>query len=396
MEVEEVRVRDYVLYSLKSVRERRGRSVGAIIGVMIAATALALGMGIGKAFQEVFAEYLGKTLAASSIFVMNAAGLTDADVLIFSQLPCVKEAFGVAVSQATVATARGHRSVTIVAVDPRHLAELLGVADLNEFVEEGIPVPRGMEVVVGANIWQDQETGERLHRVGEVLTLRVGGRREVSLLIAGLAKPGGLRGMGFSVDDSIFMDPEEFFTLISRRRVYQVAVVILTKPEYATEVAKQVRALAPPRSRVFTPIGMVAQVEVFVNSVGMLLTFTSAVSMGVTALWVFDSMTISTVQRVREIGVLKAVGFTSRDVLLLFLTEALLISLAGEAAGLILSALLSRLVYIPVFNLRLKPVLTPEILALTLTLPVAANLAAAAIPARAAARLDPVRALRYE
>jgi len=194
----------------------------------------------------------------------------------------------------------------------------------------------------------------------------------------------------------VFMDPEAFFTYVSRRRGYQAVILLLDDPSAARAVSDEVRALAPPNSNVFSPAAMVAQLGMFVSSLNAFLAFVSLLSIGITALWIFDSTAISVVQRVKEIGILKAVGFSSRDVLAIFLAEAALVSLIGGAAGLAFSLASSRLVSIPLFAIRLTPRLTPQILLTSLLAPLAANVAAAAVPARAAARLDPVKALRYE
>ncbi len=390
-----MRAADCAWYALRGLSERRGRAAGAAAGVAIAVVALSLALGLGAAFQRTFAEYLGRTLAANAVIVTNyAPGLTDGDLAILGSLPGVRACFGVSTAQALVATPGGHRTVTLIAVDAAHLPDLLGLSDLSGFVEEGSPLPRGLGAVVGSSVWQDQATGSKLYDVGNALAVSVDGR-SLTLVVVGLARPFGFRTW-ISVDDSIFVDPEAFFTYVRGRRVYQAAVMVLEDPSRSREVVEAARALAPPRSSVFSPIAMVSQLGLFVSSLNAFLAFISVLSVGITALWIFDSTAISVVQRVREIGVLKAVGFTSRDVLLIFLAEAALISLIGGCAGLLLSLLAARLVHIPLFTIRIAPAITPQTLAASLAAPLLANVAAAAAPARAAARLDPVKALRYE
>lgn len=108
---------------------------------------------------------------------------------------------------------------------------------------------------------------------------------------------------------------------------------------------------------------------------------------------IMNIMTSSVMERIREIGVRKALGARDRDILLQFLVEAVVISVTGGVIGLLLGA--GATVAVQVFSAR--PVtLSLEFLFLGLGISVATGIASGAYPAWRAAKLDPVFALRYE
>jgi putative ABC transport system permease protein len=105
-------------------------------------------------------------------------------------------------------------------------------------------------------------------------------------------------------------------------------------------------------------------------------------------------LTIAVAERTREIGLLRAVGATRRAVLALFLGEAALLAAIGGAAGLALGLGIAGLLKLV---LPALPVHTPWVYAvLAEVVAVAVGLAAGVLPARRAARLDPLEALRSE
>jgi len=395
-----VKLYDYASLSFASLKERKGRTIGAILGVMIAVIALSLALGIGQAFQNIFEERLERTFLANSIFVTGGKGFTDADLAYFGNIYGVRDVFGVAVRNVRIAQQKGEVTATLIAIDPRWIPQFIGVNSLQDFIEEGTSDIKGLGVIVGNDLWKDPDTGTKIRDVGEIVTVSVAGRsaREITFYIVGLgASTGGFRGMGANPDNSIFMDPDAFFTYITKRRVYNLAVVVVNNTEDVKYIIDEIRAVAPQGSRIFSPVAMIQQVSIFVTSLQTILALISSVGIGVTALWVFDSMTISVVQRTKEIGILKAIGYRSRDILLLFLLEAIFISLIGSIAGLTVSMIISNFVGIPIFgSMVLKADLTPTIVFLAVILPILTNVFAAFFPSRRAANLNPVEALRYE
>jgi putative ABC transport system permease protein len=104
---------------------------------------------------------------------------------------------------------------------------------------------------------------------------------------------------------------------------------------------------------------------------------------------------VTTVQeRTAEIGLLRALGATRRQILLLFLSEALLLALAGGLFGLLLMALLLGVLALAIPALPIS--LSPFYLLLALLLAASVGLLAGVSPAWRAAGLNPVDALQQE
>jgi putative ABC transport system permease protein len=105
-------------------------------------------------------------------------------------------------------------------------------------------------------------------------------------------------------------------------------------------------------------------------------------------------MWISVGQRTSEVGLIKALGASERQVLAIFLLEAVMLSAAGGVLGLTLGFGIAVAAQALAPGLRLDA--PPLYIALALAVSVAVGVTAGVMPARRAARLDPVGALRTE
>ena len=112
---------------------------------------------------------------------------------------------------------------------------------------------------------------------------------------------------------------------------------------------------------------------------------------------VMNTMVMSVMERTREFGILRAVGWRQRRVLQMVLGESILLCLIGAVIGSILAVVFTRLILIfPVVRSFLEPQYTPEVFIRGLVVGVAVALLGALYPAIRAVRLSPIQAIRYE
>ena len=112
---------------------------------------------------------------------------------------------------------------------------------------------------------------------------------------------------------------------------------------------------------------------------------------------VFNAMLMSVLERTREIGVLRALGWRRRRILGVILREATLLGLLGAITGIgVAFGLIYLLGQIPMFGSAVNPLWPPEIFVRAFALALSLGLLGGIYPAWRATRLQPVEALRYE
>jgi putative ABC transport system permease protein len=240
---------------------------------------------------------------------------------------------------------------------------------------------------------------DRLHlKVGDSLPV-LGGAARKNLRLCGIFRaPGGLYPLDGSV---MLMDIGAAQELLER--VGRLDYIDLKARADENRLAAQIKAVLPPGVELVRPGAMASRTEGLVAAYRLNLAVLSAIALFVGMFLIYQSVTLSVVRRRREIGLLRTLGMTPGQVLLLFLAEGAASGLVGGALGLILGVGLARGV-LAVMTRNLSSLYTPVVAAgvwvqggLLLQawgLAVAATLTAAALPAREAARTQ-IRAVWY-
>jgi putative ABC transport system permease protein len=139
---------------------------------------------------------------------------------------------------------------------------------------------------------------------------------------------------------------------------------------------------------------LVKQLDQVTSMIGLIALSISSVGLLVGGIGVMNIMLVSVTERTREIGVRKALGATKRDIVLQFLFEAMTLTGLGGVFGILFAIAVS---FIVVAFLPSLPAMIPLWAVITgLTVSVTIGLVFGVWPARKAAQLDPIEALRYE
>jgi putative ABC transport system permease protein len=123
----------------------------------------------------------------------------------------------------------------------------------------------------------------------------------------------------------------------------------------------------------------------------------AAISLIVGGIGIMNIMLVSVTERTREIGLRKAVGARRRDILIQFLTEAMILSLAGGLIGILFGAIIAQLISgVSVGSTSLRTVVDLDSVLLAVVFSACVGLFFGSYPANRAARLRPIEALRFE
>lgn len=129
------------------------------------------------------------------------------------------------------------------------------------------------------------------------------------------------------------------------------------------------------------------------GSITLLLAIVAAISLLVGGIGIMNIMLVSVTERTREIGIRKALGATYKDILLQFLVESMVIGVTGGTTGMILGVIVSSIV---AHVIGWKVVISGLAIVISVLFSVDIGLFFGLYPAKKAALLDPIDALRYE
>jgi len=188
-----------------------------------------------------------------------------------------------------------------------------------------------------------------------------------------------------------------YFTKVERIDPLDVQVRSAEDVEAVTEQVKQIlesRHRPGARYKVQNLAGILDAAKKIATILSLVLILVSAIALIISGIGIMNIMLVTVTERTREIGIRKAVGASRSEILLQFLTEAILISLGGGILGILVGVSIPLSVQLFVENVKI-PISSASII-IAFSVSCAVGLIFGMLPANRASRLNPTEALRYE
>ena len=400
-----IEIFDLMRLSSGAMRGHPLRSVLSMLGIAIGVAAVimltSLGEGARRYMVSEFSQFGTNTITVNpgktettgmpGVFGGTTQKLTIEDSIALARLPILETVVPVAFGQARVEGNGRGRSVVVFGSTADLPAVLKFSVGQGQFLPRSDP-RRGSSVAVLGPKLKREIFGEE-NALGRFV--RVAGAR---LRVIGVMQPKG-QILGMDMDDAAYIPVATAMHLFNLEEVQEIDIII--SHESLTDAAiLAIRTLLIDRHRGdedFTVISQSEMLDVFGRVMDVLtlgVAVIAGISLLVGSIGIFTMMWISVGERISEIGLMRALGATQGQIQTIFLTEAILLTMIGGFAGLLFglfSTIVMRFV-LPAF-----PAGAPiEYVISALAISALAGVLSGVGPARRAAELAPVDALRTE
>lgn len=402
-----MRIEDVVRLSTKTLSERKLRALLTIIGIAIGPLALVSIQGVVSGYGNyIITSIMG--LGQNLIVVTPASGykLTESDLAAMLSIEGVEDASPFYTTQGELTIGGEKKTVYVYGIKMEFLFKALTSLKL----EKGA-IPPSSELnrgVIGHSIAYSD--GEAAYGLGDVLSITVYQLREnrVAVKKLNIVVDGILEKYG----GAAFLNPDQtvFISMETAERVLGVKdwtgiLILAESPEVVDQVTATIRKAWGNRVDVISFLAIARIASSIISTVNF-ITFSASVSAFAVAIaGTASTMITSVMERTREIGVLKALGFSDRDVLVLIISEGVLMALIGGAIGISLGYLGAQILAshgltisgTPMtIRIEASPEITPLLVLQTLLLTMFVGIVGAIFPAYRAMKIPPAVALKYE
>jgi ABC-type antimicrobial peptide transport system, permease component len=405
-----VNIFESIRISLRALRANKLRSVLTMLGIIIGVAAVIAMVGIGNGATASITSQIqgmGSNLLTISPGQSNSGGvnggsgssssLTMTDVSKIKVDEAIKAVAPVSSTNAQIVIGSGNTSASITGTTAdyqtiKNVTVATGRYITQEDVDSGARV-----AVLGPNIVEDLLGDANADIIGKIIKIN-----NVPFQVIGVTTATG--STGFQSSDDMITAPISAVQgrLIGKKTVRSILVsatsedMMQTAQDEITATLERAHKIQDGKTddfRVQNQADMLATMTSVTQTLTMLLGGIAGISLLVGGIGIMNIMLVSVTERTREIGIRKAIGAKSTDILLQFLIEAVVLSVLGGGIGIALgyggSSLAGK-------ALTMNTSISMSSVFLAFGFSAGIGIVFGVFPARKAASMDPIDALRYE
>jgi len=397
---------EFIAVALDALRANRLRSaltmLGVIIGVAAVILLVSLGEGTKNYVEEQFAGLGANILIVTPGKIETRGGppiigaarhkLTLDDSRILEKKGYL---FGgvapVVFGAAEVRQASRSRNVTVLGVN-KDFSPVRNIhVEVGSFVTDSDDEAKRRVCMLGRTV--KRELFGNANALGQVV--KIAGTR---FRVTGIMERKGV-SLGFDIDDIVFVPVRTAMDIFDTDALIEILISVRNKNdiESGKELARSLLFKNHNRHEDFTitnQAAMLSSLFTILDTLTYVLGGIAAISLLVGGIGIMNIMLVTVKERTNEIGIRKAVGARDRDILFQFLLESTALSASGGLAGVLVGALGAGAIRVLVPKMPVA--VPPWAILLAFTFSVFVGIFFGVYPARKAASLHPIEALRYE
>jgi putative ABC transport system permease protein len=389
----------------RSIRGRKLRSgltaMGIVIGIAAVIGLMSIGTGTQQYIDEQFAAFGSNRIIITPRMVSttgpptgSSISLTQKDVDTVLRIRGVDVAIPIYLKSLSVTFKSESKPISIYGVNGQEAQTFFSSISAFEIDSGRFLRPGDKYSLVLGSMAAKQSFATEIHVRDKVVILNK------SFEVIGI-----LKETGSTQDDMMFIMP--LGTLRDITGVRDTVSIIFAQASDGFDVNDVAASLQDRFDQlygkktfsVYSTTQLAEQISTITGTLTMVLSGIAGIALIVAGIGIANTMYMSTLERTREIGIMKAIGATNRNILEIFLIEAAMIGLIGGVFGLMLGLLISYGMGALLASFgasSFKTLVTPELALLGVGFAIAVGMVSGFLPSRAAARKNPIEALRYE
>jgi putative ABC transport system permease protein len=420
-------IKEIFVLSFESIWDRKVRSILTILMVMVGSALLIAVNGISAGFRESFNKQFNN-LAPNILFISNSqqaqgggggggiggAGslppapkitLNAAVVNRINSLPFVSDVIPNFRGSVTVESQSESKTDAILSMDPEKLQV---IAPTLEFVEGSTIQPNNpASMIIAQDVAMPAGDPNPFLDIGRSAKITYsfvdpvsGQQKEESknFIVSGIMKPTG----NPTIDSAIVINLQAGNSLLQKSDKFDSLFVIAQTTDFVDIVEQEMTNLYGNNIGITTVKAILKTIQQFTGGISAFLSSIGIVSLIVGAVGVITTLYTAVIERTREIGTLKAIGAQNKDILSLFLVEALLIGIFGATIGLMVGVGFGYVLTAVISSANSdggsssSPIYLLNGMIMVWLLSIGLSVLAGALPALKASRLLPIKALRSQ